>query len=239
MIKVGGRSTPKGIHLHSPYGVSFAGMKNGGVFVKAKKFSVKKQLRVKKMAKIPFVRGLYSLFCISKAMIVVLLLLFGVSIASLWVDMLVCIPEWVLFAAEALLVVLVILYVVFSRGFHAAEHMAISAHEGGLPITSEAIRTSSRLSYRCGTNVAVFMVLFCIIGIAICFAFSFEYYEIVLLISLALATEIFKIKNGPQKPVLKYLYRFSMFIQKHVVTKEPTDNQVECAKLAMLALLEL
>lgn len=43
--------------------------------------------------------------------------------------------------------------------FHGAEHMTIAAHDSGLPLTVENVRGQSRLTPRCGTVTAAFVLL--------------------------------------------------------------------------------
>ena len=105
--------------------------------------------------------------------------------------------------------------------FHGAEHKVLNSYMKGGDLSLSAVRKASRVSERCGTNVIVIAFPFIIL----------LYYVmipgIILVVALLLGFKV--IKWRPRNNWLKPATWLASFIQKYIVTAEPTDAQIELA----------
>ena len=118
--------------------------------------------------------------------------------------------------------------------FHGAEHKTIYTYDKGFDLTLENVRASPRIARRCGTNIAVFYVLF--------FAllwFVVDYQSIRLVGAFVLAYEMFDLKSGDKIPVLKMFFRFGHWCQQRIFTIEPTDLQLVASIETINKLIEI
>lgn len=130
--------------------------------------------------------------------------------------------------------VLAVIYVasLFKRSrmasYHGAEHKVFHNHLRNKAMTVKNVRSESRLSAYCGTNLVVFV--------------SFVYGLLWLLnvdpllrliLSAALGYELFILPRGEKGDVLYYLltpfYFIGLGLQKIVFTSEPEDEEIEVA----------
>ena len=118
--------------------------------------------------------------------------------------------------------------------FHGAEHKTIYTHEKGLDLTLENVRASPCIARRCGTNIAIFYVIF--------FTFLWfvvDYQSIRRIGAFVLAYELFDLKNGDRLPVLKVFFRLGQWCQQRLFTKEPTDIQIIASIETINTLIDL
>ena len=118
--------------------------------------------------------------------------------------------------------------------FHGAEHKIIYTYKNGLNLTLENVRASPRISGRCGTNLAVFFVLFFAI---LCFITDFQ--SIRFIGAFIIAYELFDLENGEKYPIIKVFFRFGHWCQEKLFTKEPSDIQIIASIDAINRLIEL
>jgi len=127
-----------------------------------------------------------------------------------------------------------------TRKFHGAEHKTIYAAENNISLELDNVRKCPRVSERCGTNFAVFFLFIVIIlSVLRIYVSVFSYVSVIILIAFFLSNELFKIKDGETKPILKYFYSIGFWVQQNLGTTEPTDAQLLASISAMNELIEL
>ncbi|UMZ74656.1 DUF1385 domain-containing protein [Natranaerofaba carboxydovora] len=114
--------------------------------------------------------------------------------------------------------------------YHGAEHKAINAALMDEPLTVNNIKKQSRVSSRCGTTLVVFYLPLVFLLNYLTGTVMF----INVLISLILAMELFNlVKIRFFEVVFKPLLWVSALFQYLIMTKEPTDKQLEAAARAV------
>ena len=140
----------------------------------------------------------------------------------------------------AVYAVFVIVLIIFCKAaprlwqFHGAEHKVIYAAGNNVDLTLECVRNCPRVAERCGTNLTTL-----VIPLYILISLIFGRYSLNIFIAAAIAEEFFNLNNSSKLPVLKYFYKVGGFLQKYIVTREPSDEQLEEAIRAMKLLLEV
>jgi uncharacterized protein YqhQ len=123
--------------------------------------------------------------------------------------------------------------------YHGAEHMVISAHEHGAPMTVDAIRPFSVRHARCGTDflllvVVVAIVVFSLVGDA-SWPVLIATRVLGLPIVAGLAYEVLKLaKRRPDSKVVAVMTAPGLALQA-MTTRQPTDDQIEVAIAALAA----
>lgn len=124
--------------------------------------------------------------------------------------------------------------------YHGAEHKTIACYEKGLPLTVENIRTFSTRHPRCGT---AFLFVVMIVSILL-FTFAGWYSGIVnILIRFALVPLVAGIAfeiirwSGRHDNVLSRLVAMPGLAMQRLTTREPDDEMIEVAILAMEAVI--
>lgn len=146
---------------------------------------------------------------------------------------------------------LIVLIIYFRKGiaeilkYHGAEHKCINMYESAnspWDITIESARAFSRIHTRCGTNI-----IFLLIPASVIYYFAGEqafalmasgsiYDFIGSLLLLGICIELFKLF---QKPLMRFMLKPGMFLQRFVTTKEPEDAHLEVALKALEAVVEI
>lgn len=116
--------------------------------------------------------------------------------------------------------------------FHGAEHKAFNIYTSGTDLTLSTVRQASRISERCGTNLAVIAI-----PITILLSFVAEPLLLVLTI-LPISYEIFN-WSSRRKYRLKPAFFVARFIQQYLVTAEPNEEQLQLATATLLKAIEL
>lgn len=122
--------------------------------------------------------------------------------------------------------------------FHAAEHMAHSAHIANKELTEEVVKQESRLSKYCGIN----FLYFCCIMIVLLVVIDLLIVDIHLLVALIIVivfVEIYDLNNKYFEAVIKPIKIFGMFSQRILTTRDPDDIHIQVALASMKKLLEL
>lgn len=130
--------------------------------------------------------------------------------------------------------------------YHGAEHKSIFCYEKGLELTVENIRKEKRFHPRCGTS---FMVLMMIVGIfiglliGILFPATRENTLLYLLIkflllpvTMGLGYEIIRFAGRHDNALIRIITAPGLWIQR-ITTKEPTDDMIEVAIVALKSAL--
>lgn len=130
--------------------------------------------------------------------------------------------------------------------YHGAEHKSIFCYEKGLPLTVENIRAQKRFHPRCGTSFMILMMLVgIVIGLLIGLIFpetkdnTFLYVSIKLLllpITVGLGYEIIRFAGRHDNAVIRFITAPGLWIQR-ITTKEPTDDMIEVAIVALKSAL--
>lgn len=117
--------------------------------------------------------------------------------------------------------------------YHGAEHKTISAFEKyGQPSIAE-IKNSSRIHIRCGTNLALPLML--VFGASAWYGWGLI--SQILLMSLAIEVFRFVTKN-PSRLIARFYLSGGLLLQR-ITTKEPSVDQMTVAKVALDNLLRL
>jgi uncharacterized protein YqhQ len=139
-------------------------------------------------------------------------------------------PLWTDFAIYGFVLIMMIVLLKQLWQFHGAEHKAFNIYSNGKALTLNAVREASRISERCGTNLAV-------LAIPIAILLSFVSVPLLLvLIALPISYEIFNWSS--RKYRLKPAFFIARFIQRYIVTAEPNEEQIQLATATLLKAIE-
>jgi uncharacterized protein YqhQ len=234
MRGIGGKASHKGVTFASATMRVRAGENPGGDYARAVPKAQSKLAG--KLGKIPFLRGL-TLFFQPGMWAILALLAANDALTFLGVDMGGGLSDIWLFAG--LIALLGVVWIVrrakgYSlaavRRYHAAEHMAINTYEARLPLTVENVAAAKRTHPRCGTNLAVILLLLGAPVVILC------PYGLGLLPVFCLAYEIFLVL--PRMKGLKPLYMACLWVQQQFTTAAPGEKELEVAVRGMKRLLE-
>ena len=130
--------------------------------------------------------------------------------------------------------------------YHGAEHKSVFCYEKDLPLTVENVRLQKRFHPRCGTS---FMVLMMIVGIIIGLLIgvlvpasqgnTFLYIGIRLLllpVTVGLGYEIIRLAGRYDNVFIRIITAPGLWIQR-ITTREPTDDMIEVAIVALKSAL--
>jgi len=130
--------------------------------------------------------------------------------------------------------------------YHGAEHKSIFCYEKGLDLTVENVRAQKRFHPRCGTSFMVLMMLVGIlIGLLIGVLFpatqknTVLYMAIKLLllpVTMGLGYEIIRYAGRHDNAFIRFITAPGLWIQR-ITTKEPTDDMIEVAIVALKSAL--
>lgn len=121
--------------------------------------------------------------------------------------------------------------------YHGAEHKTIFCFEAGLPLTVENVRKQSRFHPRCGTS---FMILMLVVGVVVSMLIPADIATVwrtvlkVLSVPLIMGIgyELLKIAGKYDNVVTRVISAPGQWVQR-LTTKEPDDEMIECAIVAM------
>lgn len=123
--------------------------------------------------------------------------------------------------------------------YHGAEHMAVHAHEAGLPLNVENVRKFGTPHPRCGTAFLLTVVLVSIVIFAFLGRPDFEWRvlsRIVLLPVVAgISYEVIRFSGSHQKWSIAQAVAWPGLLLQRLTTRQPDDAQIEVAITAMEA----
>jgi len=132
--------------------------------------------------------------------------------------------------------------------YHGAEHKTIFCYEKGMPLTVENVKKQRRFHPRCGTSFLILMLIVSIV-IGLFIPPTFEginptLYTVIraaiklLLIPLTMGIgyELLKFAGKHENIVTRIISAPGMWLQR-ITVKEPTDDMIECAIKAFIAVL--
>ena len=121
--------------------------------------------------------------------------------------------------------------------YHGAEHMAVHAHEAGLPLNVANVRKFDTPHPRCGTAFLLTVVLVSIVIFAFLGRPDFEWRvlsRIVLLPVVAgISYEIIRFSGAHQKWSIAQAVAWPGLVLQRLTTRQPDDAQIEVAITAM------
>ena len=133
--------------------------------------------------------------------------------------------------------------------YHGAEHKTIFCYEAGLELTVENVKKQQRFHPRCGTS---FLILMLIVSIAIGLCINPIYFAItgtpangiaftliklcLLPLTMGIGYELIKLAGRHDNLFTRIISAPGMWLQR-VTVKEPSDDMIECAIAAFLAVV--
>jgi uncharacterized protein YqhQ len=126
--------------------------------------------------------------------------------------------------------------------YHGAEHKTINAYEAGGPLNLQTVRRASRVHTRCGTGFLLIVVVLSIFVFALLGQPPFPLLVLsrILLVPViaALAYELMRLGAAHYRnPIVHWLMAPSLALQG-LTTREPDDQQISCAILALERVLK-
>lgn len=121
------------------------------------------------------------------------------------------------------------------RAFHGAEHKAINASQmkAGADVTERETEDASRISRRCGTNLAVYLTASELAVGAIGVGSG----PLQSLISMGLGMGLFKARSPQLIPLQSFLNSIGDELQRKCMTAEPNEEQVKAVTRAINLLI--
>ncbi|MDA8442872.1 MAG: DUF1385 domain-containing protein [Peptococcaceae bacterium] len=243
MQVLGGQAFPNGVKFISASHIAKATRDKATDTITIKKTTVPYRRVFNVIRRIPVLRGATILFQMNLKLMVILLLislLGSVTLAFIPNETMtqvpaVPIPYWTNTVAYFLLVLAIVAgYFGLSDvwRYHGAEHKTFNAYKDGQILSIENVRKYSRVCDNCGTNMLMFVwpVMFLLAQIPDSALLQF-------FLGLGIGYELFKLKKFKQWTVP--FYKAGGLIQKYIVTKEPSDKQIEVAIAALLTVERL
>lgn len=124
--------------------------------------------------------------------------------------------------------------------YHGAEHKTIFCYENGLELTVDNIRKQGRFHPRCGTS---FLILMLIVGIFIGFFINvdswllrFAIRLLLLPLTVGIGYELIKFAGRHDNALTRIISAPGVALQ-HITVLEPDDDMIECAIIAMSAVI--
>ena len=132
--------------------------------------------------------------------------------------------------------------------YHGAEHKTIFCYEQGMPLSVENVKKQRRFHPRCGTSFLILMLLVSIvIGMLIPPTFAGinpTLYTVIratiklllIPVTMGIGYELLKFAGRHENIVTRIISAPGMWLQR-ITVKEPTDDMIECAIKAFIAVL--
>ena len=132
--------------------------------------------------------------------------------------------------------------------YHGAEHKTIFCYEAGLPLTVENAKQQKRFHPRCGTSFLILMLLVSIlIGIFIpadikgindtAYTFIRALIKLLLIpLTMGIGYELLKLAGRHDNLFTRIISAPGMWLQR-ITVREPTDDMIECAIKAFVAVM--
>ncbi|HEX8002773.1 MAG TPA: DUF1385 domain-containing protein [Mycobacteriales bacterium] len=121
--------------------------------------------------------------------------------------------------------------------FHGAEHKAVAAYEQGTDLNDvTAVLRASRVHDRCGTNVVAVLVLACLLPIPSSGALSVAVFVGLFAASVEVVSLAAK---HPRFWLSRAILSAGHFLQRHVTTAEPTEEEQAVGVKALQACLAM
>ncbi len=123
--------------------------------------------------------------------------------------------------------------------YHGAEHKAVATYEAEKDLTIENARDKSTLHPRCGTNfILIFLILSILLFSLLGRATSIEVHLLRLCLIPIIAAFAYELIRFSMKKKWHFINFLGLQLQK-ITTREPTDDQIEVALVALKEVLAL
>ena len=226
MAIIGGRAHINGITFATNTHLVRGKLIQGDLSVKVRRLPGIRIFNV--MDRVPLLRGVSKLAKLNLKMFLVIVLF--LAIPWDWVfpsnDMVVSEAIWPMFG----FVIILVFFLKQLWQFHGAEHKVFNIYTSGADLSLSAVRDASRVSDRCGTNLAVILLPI---------VFLLSYVTIPLFIYVAAFSIGYEIFNwSSRRKRLKPAFLIAGFIQRYIVTAEPTEDQLRLAIVTLSKAIE-
>jgi uncharacterized protein YqhQ len=127
--------------------------------------------------------------------------------------------------------------------YHGAEHKTVNAYEHGVPLEVEAVKKHKKAHVRCGTSflfvvLVIAIVVFALVGRPSLWLMILSRVLLIPVIA-ALGYEFIHFgANHAENPLVRALIAPGLWLQG-MTTKEPEDDQIDVALVALRAALEI
>lgn len=112
--------------------------------------------------------------------------------------------------------------------YHGAEHKVINTNYEEKEINLSNCKNAPRIADNCGTMLVTLWIFTIIITYAVFSVFKISGWgNIKLIISYSIAYELFLLKRDT--PIICYLFKIGYWLQEHILTREPTEQQLNQA----------
>lgn len=231
-MNIGGMAFGRGITFTSGgYSVRVTGDGKGNFRFKSNR--VESGPLTGRASQIPFVRGLLAFGRIRMMLAVLLVALladFGTLFGGEQAGAVEDIAGWAVFGILAVLIIVRLFFLHDVLRYHAAEHMAINTAEAGRALTAGNIARAARTHPRCGTMLAIYVVI-----VAIPCVIFLPYVSVALVVIASVSYELFV--AAPRLPALRWLSSFGLWLQKTITTAPPEQKHIEAARQGLMKLL--
>ena len=225
MAVIGGRAHLNGITFATSTHVVRGRLTQGLISVKIRRLPLIWLFNV--MDKVPFLRGVTKLVKLNLNLFICLIILLCIPwdliFASNTTTLDISASVWPVFAIYGFVIVALVIFLKRLWQFHGAEHKAFNIYLTGGDLSLNTVQDASRLSERCGTNLVVILLPLMIIQ----FLFLYQSQLLIYLVSISIGYEIFNLSSKRHR--LKPVFIVAGFIQKYIVTAEPTEEQLRVA----------
>ena len=127
--------------------------------------------------------------------------------------------------------------------YHGAEHMAINAHEAGVPLDVENVKKYSRRHPRCGTSFIFIIVIVSIILFSIMpnygFAARLAYRILLIPVIAGISYELLRLSGKYRNSIVMKILTAPGLGFQLLTTKEPSDDMLEVSIKAVQEVLKL
>ncbi|TGE31773.1 DUF1385 domain-containing protein [Desulfosporosinus sp. Sb-LF] len=230
MAVIGGRAHINGITFVTNTHVVRGRISKGALSINARRLP---GIRIfKLMDRIPFLRGVSKLAKLNLKVFLGSILILAIPWDWILPNDDFVVSESIGFELAIDGLVLIVLVVLLKRlwQFHGAEHKAFNIYMSGVDLSLSAVREASRVSERCGTNLAV--ISFPIVVLLS----SATMPLLILVVGLPIGYEIFNWSSRSNR--LKPAFWIASFIQQYIVTAEPTEEQIQLATATLSRAIE-
>lgn len=224
MAVIGGRAHLNGITFATSTHVVRGMLAHGHISIKIRRLPLMWLFNV--MDKVPFLRGVTKLAKLNLKLFICLIILLCIPWDLIFpsnTSTLDIAPVWPVFVIYGFVIVALVILLKRLWQFHGAEHKAFNIYLVGGDLSLKTVKEASRVSERCGTNLVVILLPLMIIQ----FLFVYQSELLIYLISISIGYEIFNLSSKRQR--LKPVFKLAGFIQKYIVTAEPTEEQIRVA----------
>lgn len=231
-MNIGGRALKNGIMLQSDNGIVFATQNKNTINFEIIKFGHTKKLGENILNKIPLIRGVYNFFFVDGNLFSRIIIIFGLFLEIFGFNIKSSNNNYLSYSYIILSLIFCITTLSITiynfkniksiLQYHGAEHKIINAVEQGIPININNVKKCNRISYGCGTIFIIF-VLICYMIINI---ISHKLIVLNFILSIAIAEELY-MSDFLYRYGVKYLFVLGGYIQKHITTLEPDDEQLQ------------